>query len=73
MKNPPQLETFATRLNALRLEAGWSIYRLAKNSALSKNTVTHYIKGEREPTFANAVKLADALGVSLDDLRGKKP
>lgn len=54
-----------------------SIYRLSKLTGIHENTLRNYKKGYRrsgasEPSFTNACKIADALGVSLDDLRGDK-
>lgn len=46
-------------------------YRLAKMTGLSLNTMQNYKNGH-EPSFSNVVKIADALGVSLDEFREKK-
>ena len=48
-----------------------SAYRLAKMTGLSHNTLQNYKNGH-EPSFSNVVKIADALGVSLDEFREKK-
>ena len=48
-----------------------SVYRLAKMTGLSHNTLQNYKNGH-EPSFSNVVKIADALGVSLDEFREEK-
>lgn len=47
---------------------GMSAYRLSKITGLSQNTLQNYKNGH-EPSFSNVVKIADALGVSLDVFR----
>ena len=61
---PP--DTFARRLHSLLAEAGMTAYRLAQLAGLPNQTVCRYLNGEREPTYANAVKLARALAVSVE-------
>ncbi|MCD5446147.1 helix-turn-helix domain-containing protein [Lactobacillus delbrueckii] len=46
-----------------------TVYRLSKLSGVKETTLRWYKQGT-EPTLSNAFKIADALGVSLDDLRG---
>ena len=48
-----------------------SAYRLSKITGLSQNTLQNYKNGH-EPSFSNVVKIADALGVSLDEFRSDK-
>ena len=50
---------------------GISAYRLAKMTGLSLNTMQNYKNGH-EPIFSNVVKIADALGVSLDEFRSDR-
>lgn len=50
---------------------GISIYRLSKMTNLPDQTIRNYKNGS-QLTFTNACKIADALGVSLDELRDKK-
>lgn len=54
-----------------------SIYRLSKMTGIHETTLRNYRKnyshpGGVSPSFKNACKIADALGVSLDALRGDK-
>lgn len=46
-----------------------SVYRLSKVTGISQTTLHNYKLGH-EPSFKNVVKIADALGVSLDVFRG---
>lgn len=48
---------------------GITIYKLAKLTGISDNTLRNYRSKNSDPSFTNACKIADALGVSLDDLR----
>lgn len=50
---------------------GMSAYRLSKITGLSQNALQNYKNGH-EPSFSNVVKIADALGVSLDEFRSDK-
>lgn len=65
-----QPETFATRLRALRTEAGISQTELAARIGRKPPDVSAFEAGRREPTWATACKIADALGVTMDKLRG---
>lgn len=65
-RKAPIPETFAQRLERLLGQAGLSAYRLAQRSGLSRETVSRYLHGEREPTFANVVRIAQALELPLE-------
>lgn len=49
-----------------------SIYRLSKLTGILDNTLYSYSRGISEPSFTNMVKIADVLGVSLDEFRSGK-
>jgi transcriptional regulator with XRE-family HTH domain len=51
---------------------GWSLLKLSKISGVPEGTLKEYKFKSTEPSFKNACKIADALGVSLDELRGDK-
>lgn len=61
---PP--ETFASRLAALRTEAGVTVYRLAKTSGVSPQHIARMERGEQQPSLEVARKLARALGMGLE-------
>lgn len=48
-----------------------SIYKLAKLTGLPWSTIGNYKNGS-EMSFKNACKIADALSISLDELRKKE-
>ena len=52
-------------------ERSLTIYRLSKMTGISDNTLRNYRTKQSDPSFTNACKIADALKVSLDDLREK--
>lgn len=49
-------------------EEGHSFYWLSKETGISESTLQNYRNGT-QVTWDNACKIADALGVSLDNLR----
>lgn len=59
--------TFAERLKELRLRAGMTQAALAQASGLGLPTIHHYEQGKREPSLRSAVKLAEALGVAVQE------
>ena len=46
--------------------------QVAKKSGVSRSTLHEIVEGKREPSLRTAVKLADALGITLDALAGRK-
>lgn len=52
-------------------EKGLTVYKLSKLTGISDNTLRNYRSKHSDPSFNNACKIADALGVKLDDLRDK--
>lgn len=48
---------------------GKSVYWLSKQTGISDNTLYSYKNEGREIPFSKVCKIADALGISLDDLR----
>ncbi len=63
----------ATRLKDLRKDRGWSQQKLAEKTGLSFNAVTKIEQGlAKHPTLKTLIKLADAFGISIDELVGRK-
>ena len=58
--------TFAEALNRAIEQSGMTKYRLAQVTGLSAGMVTNIASGKNSPGWETAVKLALALGVSLD-------
>ena len=57
-----------SRLRRRRLEKGWSLSDLARQSGLSRQTLSFLERGVREPRPSNIRALADALGCDPRDL-----
>ncbi len=72
-RNPSQESTLGQRLRAAREALGESQVTLAKSAEISQGYLSQIETDEREPTFSIAVRLARALGLSLDDLATKIP
>jgi len=63
----------AKRVKEYRKQKGWSQQKLAEKAGLSYNTITKIEQGIGDsPTLKTLLKLADALGVGLDELVGRK-
>ena len=50
---------------------GWSLLKLSKISGVPEGTLKEYKFKKTDPSFKNACKIADALQISLDELREK--
>ena len=63
-------EQFNIRLQRTLSGAGMSQKELALKAGVTEAAVSHYLKGDRIPRAAVAVKLAEALNVSVEELMG---
>ena len=63
--------SFAARLNELQHQRGLERRDVFATTGISKTAYHRYITGEREPTMAALVSLADYFNVSLDYLVGR--
>ena len=62
----------AKRLKELRKKAGWSQQKLAEKAGLSYNTITKIEQSVATmPTIQTMIKIADAFGITLDELVGR--
>ena len=68
---PKAPDTFATRLNAARVQSGLSVITLASKAGIHPDYVYRLERGAREPSLAVARALARALAVPLAQLAGK--
>jgi len=63
-------DRFREHLQHIRQTKGLSQGDLAKRTGLKPAAISHFETGQRKPSFDNLIKLADALGVSMDFLFG---
>jgi transcriptional regulator with XRE-family HTH domain len=63
--------TFGTRFKQLREEKGLTLEQVGKELGFIKQTISKYEKNESEPAYADLVRIAKFLGVSIDYLLGK--
>jgi transcriptional regulator with XRE-family HTH domain len=62
---------FGAKLRQLREAAKLTQEELGKRVGMDFTTIARYERGAVEPTWPNVLKLANVLGVALDDLRGE--
>ena len=65
-----ELSSLCARLRALRLGRGWTMEELARRAGLSKSYLSRLEDGERQPSIAALLSLAQAHGLPLASLFG---
>jgi transcriptional regulator with XRE-family HTH domain len=61
-------------LRRLRNSKGWSQQKLAEEARLSFTVISKVEQGvTTDPSISSLVKIADALGVTLDEVVGRTP
>ena len=55
------------KINKLRLEKGWSVYRLSVESGVPQSTITNMFNRETLPSIATLESLCGALGITMSD------
>lgn len=60
--------TFGEKVKAIRIKQGFSQLQLGKKMNISQQAVAKYEHLEEQPKLATVRKLANALGVSINDL-----
>ena len=69
--NPRNSPTaFARRVTERRIELGMSQRDVADASGLTQAAICHFERGRREPNLVNALRVAKALGTTIDHLVG---
>lgn len=64
---------FSARINELLAEHGLTQADLCRLTNLATSLVSNYCTGKTRPTLDNAIEIAKALGITLDELVGYKP
>lgn len=59
---------FPEKLNSERKARGISARQMAESIGIELRSYRNYESGDREPSLAVLVKIADILGISLDEL-----
>ena len=66
-------KTGGERLLAARVAKGWTVRELGRRAKVAPATISRYERGVGDATFSIVVRLAEAVGVSLDYLaKGKR-
>jgi len=64
---------YLKNLKSIRNKKGWSQEKLAREANISYHTVVKIEQSViKNPRIETVIKLADALGVSIDELIGRK-
>jgi transcriptional regulator with XRE-family HTH domain len=66
-------EEMGKRLQQLRQDRGLTQTRLAELAGVPFRSLQNWEYGRRTLLFDSAIKLADALGITLDELAGRTP
>ena len=62
------MTTFSDNLRSIAVKRGLSLLDLARSTNKSYSALKKYVAGDREPSISTAKELAEALGVTLDEL-----
>ena len=68
-KRKRETTAFGRRLRELREAAGLTQTQLAERAGMVYQALAKYERGENEPTWPVALRLAEALGVSMDEFK----
>ena len=63
--------TIGQAMKKARLDKGYSQARLSMKSGISSQNISYWEHGISFPTIINLIPIADALGVTLDELVGR--
>lgn len=64
--------TIGQSIKALRAERKWTQGKLAMKCGISQSLMSQYETDRAVPSLYNAITIADVLGVTLDNLVGRK-
>ncbi len=53
------------KINKLRIERGWSVYRLSVESGITQSTLTNMFNRETQPSISTLEALCAAFGISM--------
>lgn len=55
------------KINKMRLDRGWSVYRLSVESGIAQSTLTNMFNRETQPSITTLQLICDAFGITLAD------
>lgn len=55
------------KINKMRIDRGWSIYRLSTESGVSQSTLTNMFNRETLPSITTLESICAAFGISMSD------
>lgn len=61
-------QAFGRRLYQLMVAKGWNQSELARRAGVTRDAVSTYVRGKTMPTRQSAGALAEALGISVEEL-----
>ncbi|MBQ2793232.1 MAG: helix-turn-helix transcriptional regulator [Clostridia bacterium] len=53
------------KINKLRIERGWSVYRLSVESGITQSTLTNMFNRETQPSISTLEALCGAFGITM--------
>lgn len=65
------MRRMSNRLNELRIEKGYTYEELAKACSVDKSHICRFAQGTKPMSFELVCRIADVLGVSVDEIRDK--
>lgn len=66
-----KMKTIAESIKKARKNKGYSQKRLSMRTGIPQTTIANWETGASFPTVINLIPIADALGVTLDELVGR--
>ena len=66
------VHNFGHNVKVLRAQQGMSQQEMALLAGMSRTTISHHEKGDRDPLLSHAIRLARALDVPLATLTGPR-
>ena len=55
------------KINKLRIDRGWSVYRLSEEAGLAQSTIINMFNRETLPSLTTLESICSAFGISLSD------
>jgi transcriptional regulator with XRE-family HTH domain len=65
-------DTIGQRIRSARRSKGWTQAELGFRARLRETTICRYELGYHTPSIKHLIRIADALGVSVDSLLGRE-